>query len=508
MTINFIPNDPSAGQPAMRSITPAANRASGRVRFVPGPMPAQANYAPGTPQFVAWQCRQTALTTLDVYESVCGPLIGWQGSGSKKNLAVIHDDPTPDLNAYYNRASISFFHFPVGATLVYSGASTDVVAHEAGHAILDSLRPDLWDVTMMEPAAFHEGFGDCIAVMMALSDKETRQKVLGTGSTISKANFAEATAEELSGAIRAVAGPNHNASLPRRAFNSFLWKLPQTLPANGPPNVLINEVHSLGQLASGVYYDLIANIFAANATKTEVTLWNACKKATNLAVDAVRRAPIRPRFFETWGRTMMVIDNAAGGANAAHIRAAFARHGITVGTTGFLTPQATLGNTGIKAASGAGMLTDTAKRGMRSLLGVAPGTSLAMRRVDIGEQAVAEVTAEKPVDLTGLAEKLAGVVARVPQPAFVGEVEGGLAVLGAVQSDFIYSSEVRDFVATLVRKSAIDLGGSKKKGKGSGFLGRDNVTTHAIERQGRNKVLKRVAFACGCGCARRRGGRP
>jgi 3-hydroxyacyl-CoA dehydrogenase len=37
----------------------------------------------------------------------------------------------------------------------FSGASTDVVSHEVGHGLLDSIRPELWDAPFLEAGAFH-----------------------------------------------------------------------------------------------------------------------------------------------------------------------------------------------------------------------------------------------------------------------------------------------------------------------------------------------------------------
>jgi Zn-dependent metalloprotease len=50
---------------------------------------------------------------------------------------------------------------------VLLGASTDVVAHEVGHGLLDSARPDS-STSILEVGAFHEAFGDCIAMLTAL----------------------------------------------------------------------------------------------------------------------------------------------------------------------------------------------------------------------------------------------------------------------------------------------------------------------------------------------------
>ncbi|MET1112715.1 MAG: M36 family metallopeptidase [Allosphingosinicella sp.] len=503
MPIAYIPNDPLLQQP-VRQINPVQDRPANKVRFVVTGLPPAAVYPTASLNFVAWQSREAAFRTLDVFESICGPLPGWQGKPAMTRMQLIPNFDV-DLNAYYTRQAIQFYEFPIGQQILYSGASSDVVAHETGHAILDSIRPQLWGVTMIEAAAFHEGFGDMIAILYALSAQQTRQQLLAGAGVLNQANFVETTAEALSDGVRRAIRPNHNAAAPRRARNNFQWVLPQTLPANGGPGALINEAHSLGQIVSGVYYDLIRNIFAAGAG-SQANLWTACQKATLLAARAAAQAPIVPRLFLAWGRTMLLIDQQLhNGANAAHIKAAFAAHGLAVSASGFLAPQAPVAKAAPSAsAKGAAMLTRAGKARVRQLLGLAQGTALSLRRLDdIGAGIVTEVAARARVDLSGLSERLNNVVADVPRPALVGESGGSTALLGSVQSEAVLSSEVRDFVEMLVRRGSIAFDGSSParpspNSGGAGFIAKEGAKTHAVARSGRQAVLERVAFACGC----------
>jgi hypothetical protein len=72
-------------------------------------------------------------------------------------LNVILDEGK-DLNAYYDRKALNFFHGQGAGGTVYSGESPDIVCHEMGHGILDSIKPQLFDAMSGEVAAFHEGF--------------------------------------------------------------------------------------------------------------------------------------------------------------------------------------------------------------------------------------------------------------------------------------------------------------------------------------------------------------
>ena len=530
MAINYIANDPAVAGAQAQPIVPLPDRPASDVTFAIANLPPEQIFNVDTDGFVAWQAREAALRALNTFEAFAGPLPGWTGNPSKKKLDL-RPNEGQDLNAYYDRTSVSFFEFPIDGNRVFSGASTDVVAHEVGHAILDALRPDLWSVQMFEVPAFHEGFGDCIAIMTALADQATRVNLLAANPTLAAANFVEATAEQLSFAVARAISPNHNASKPRRAVSAFQWALPQTLPADGRPEVLINEIHSFGQLTSGCYYELIREIFLANQGG-EQGLLQACQTATKLLAQAAIAAPIRPRFLETIGRTMILVDRSQfNAANEAFIRAAFQRHGIALSVTSFLAPRVALApgraeprrQTGTRraGASAGDFLSAPAKRFLHSLLDVDPKAKLATTAFGASGDDTSQVTTQRTVDLTGISERLANVKCYTPYSTLVGTSGGAPAVLGAIDPAAIISSEVRDYVATLVRRGQVDFTrpdkakrsakkGAKKQAKakkskagkrakrGAGYLSQDNRPTHVLRRRGTDVVIERVNFSCGC----------
>src|SRR5207237_4145036 len=112
-------------------------------------------------------------------------------------------DAGVDLNAYYDRRGLSFFHDTVGRTMVYSGESPDVVCHELGHAVLDTLRPQLWNAASDEVAAFHESFADMSAILSALQLPALREAVLAeTGGKLFRSSRLSRLAEQLGWAFR------------------------------------------------------------------------------------------------------------------------------------------------------------------------------------------------------------------------------------------------------------------------------------------------------------------
>ena len=164
-------------------------------------------------------------------------------AGCKK--IELRPDDGVDLNAFYDRQSLSFFHFPSGSTKFLSGASTNVVAHEAGHGILDAIRPELITSSVFEENAFHEAFGDCVAILTALLHGPSRSAVR---TLLAQKNFVESTAEDLAPAS---SRSNQVTTQLPLWHGNFKWQLPSSLPDFGSsgdgPGKLINEIHSFGQ---------------------------------------------------------------------------------------------------------------------------------------------------------------------------------------------------------------------------------------------------------------------
>src|SRR5262245_55078006 len=221
VSINYIPNDPMAGAsaPPTRRKNPRANRPGSRATFQFFDAEPEGLASPGTPQFLFWQARESALTTLAAWETANGSFTRWQGN--RKSIpfiqnAVVQLGAQPTPNAFYNRASFQFFESTAKNKTTFSGESTDVVAHEVGHGLLDAIRPQLIESPLLEVGAFHEAFGDCVALVTALMDSQSRTAVR---SSIGARNFLETTAEDLSDAIRRIQA-NHNAAEPRHARNN------------------------------------------------------------------------------------------------------------------------------------------------------------------------------------------------------------------------------------------------------------------------------------------------
>lgn len=500
MPISFIPNDPEAvgTLPKRRLASPRPDRPANIAGYNVAGATAEGEFAVGTPEFLFWQCREAALAALDAWEAVHGPFASWQDDV----ILPVFPNSGDDLNAYYDRASIRFFHKTITGRTYFSGASTDVVAHEAGHGFLDAIRPDFWTSNFFEVNAFHEAFGDCVAILTALEDKATRTAIL---PSVAATNPAEATAEELAAGIAALL-PNHNAGVARHARNTFQWGPSGSLPDEGGPGELIYEVHSFGQVFSGCFYDCIVNVFQGLARSTEASLLAATRTVGKLLVAATRQAPQREQHFREVGRMMVLVDEQTNaGANRTAIRDAFDRHGIALGSALTLAPQAAVGPITDDAPSAVGMVGTGPKGGLsagpkRELLKLfgAETTKLTMSDVTLAGQSVRQAVHQRAVPLDGLNKKLKGVVAEAPQVALLGRTNRAMSVLGQVATADGTVKDVEAYVKSLLKHGAIDLD-PKPKARGMVAAAKaPNGITHEIREVRGQRMLMRLRFACGC----------
>jgi len=151
-------------------------------------------------------------------------------------------DEGEDLNAFYDRRALNFFHGPSPDGVVFSGASPDIACHEMGHAILDSMKPELFDVGSQEAAAFHESFGDMSAILSDLQQPSLRKAILqDTSGHLSHNSRLSRLAEQLGAAIRAQDPDAVEPDCLRNAVNSFSYADPARCR---PPRRLRNSRRS------------------------------------------------------------------------------------------------------------------------------------------------------------------------------------------------------------------------------------------------------------------------
>src|SRR5262249_32193521 len=123
-------------------------------------------YNPGTPEFRYWIAAEALARGINFWGTLLPAGTTWSTSNPMR-VTLVEDGA--QLNANYSRLhGLRFFRQQVRSFDIYACESPDVVCHELGHAVLDALRPQLFNAANTESAAFHESFGDMSAILCAL----------------------------------------------------------------------------------------------------------------------------------------------------------------------------------------------------------------------------------------------------------------------------------------------------------------------------------------------------
>lgn len=150
-------------------------------------------------------------------------------------------------NAFYDRESrsLQFFYFKADGRTIFTAHSQDIIAHEAAHAIIDGVAPDLYDAASPQSLAIHESLADIATLLMSFRSPKLREAVLrATGESISGSSAFTGVAGQFGEALN-----RHSDSL-RELRNS------KTLA-----DVDIAEPHALSEVLSGAIYAVMVDMY-------------------------------------------------------------------------------------------------------------------------------------------------------------------------------------------------------------------------------------------------------
>ena len=489
MPIRYIHNDP-ASVPYLESRPGAKSPRAGQLaKYTLPAMAAEQVYAAGTAEFVDWQCRDAAIRTLETWERVAGPFRFWH---NQQRFIALQPRRGTGLSASYERSSIGFDSRDVGDASFFVGASTDAVSHEIGHAILDSIRPELWESLYGEVAAFHEGFADCVSLLVALFDTRVADELLAgaaqPGQALGMENASAQVAESVAAAVKTAFGAQHAASLPRRLRNTLQWAIPTTLPPSPTATNLSREPHSFGRVFAGCFYDIIDNVFRTQGPQTRQGLQSAARVAGEMLAEATRTAPEEIRFFRSIGRAMIHADTAAnGGKHHLCVRDAFAAHNVSLGSSTQLAPSMALAGPGPQIrGSAARSLNARTRKDLTSRIGASGDVRVKTRVLRVSGRRVVRATLTDRVRLHVPGVK-STVLGSVNEEVLLGTQQQQCVLLGELPNRKATEQELGAFVESLANGGLLDPATTSRE------------RTHTIRKRGRQRVLRRLRFSCRTG---------
>jgi hypothetical protein len=290
--------------------------------------PAPGVYPHGTPEFRYWSAAEALRRGADFWAKFV-PTGQWQMGST---LKVIMDEGE-DLNAFYDRQALNFFHGPGQDGVVFSGESPDIVCHEMGHAILDSIKPQLWDVAASEPPAFHESFADISALLSALQLQSLRIAILKeTNGRLFRNSRLSRLAEQLGTAIRLQFPDAVDSDCLRNAVNSFVYQDPTTLPQSTPASQISSEPHSFSRVFTGAVFEIMGGMLSKKAAApdnpTEAELLAVSEEIAEILVEGVKQAPVVPNWYAQVAAGMVTESANVNAGYPAILKAAFVRRSI------------------------------------------------------------------------------------------------------------------------------------------------------------------------------------
>src|SRR5499426_3915321 len=453
---------PSGGQVIQRPVPVLRNQPL-PIRIVhPASAPEAKPHPPGTAEFRYFTAAEALRRGADFWGALL-PGISWEVGA----ILPVDLDFGIDLNAFYDRQGLHFFHGTVRGTTVHSGESPDVVCHELGHAVLDSVKPQLFDAASMEVAAFHESFGDMSAILSALQLPSLREGVLAeTGGVLHRASRLSRLAEQLGWAIRQSVPSAVEADCLRNAVNTFFYRDPDTLPTTAPATSLSSEPHSFSRVFTGAFFEGLAGMLATTASSDEAALLQVSKDIGAILVQGIRAASVVPTFMSQVAASMLAVAAARFSAQGyeAPLRSGFIRHGI-------LPPSMAVAATHASARIAALAASPSESKTL-------PTLQLSVAEYGLGVPSIVVYAAAEPKRL---------------------QVAGAALAVGPAPSTG-QDQAAKSFFEDLLRRGRLKVAKAAKSAAEvvrAAAPSTHESYTHELRREGRQMVLRRVRIDCG-----------
>jgi hypothetical protein len=490
------PTDPMGGVPPLQFAAPTLPGSSLGTRIVlPAKAPPAQVHPLETDGFRYWTAA-VALRRCAAFWASAGATAWHRDVGT--TMPVRLDDGV-ELNAFYARndypaedvkQGLSFFHDTVvdasngRRVVVFSGESPDVVAHELGHAVLDAVKPVLFELASIEAAAFHESFGDISAVLTALQLPSVRQAVLEeTGGHLRRNSSVSRVAEQLGFAIRQRNPSAVDRDSLRNAANSFVYVNPLTLPSSGPATQLTRAPHNFSRVFTGAFLEALGGMVSRLAARPGIDdVEEASADMGRLITRAVADAPVSTQFLQGVAERMLLADAALfNGKYAEALTAALVRRRL-MPVRSLAAPEALSAGSPARAEAAAARF------------------SAAAAGRAIGRATAAETPVEVAISGAIIGLGVGTVFVECPPLEEVGaEPPTVVAMAPRDSTGMPRLADVQAFVEALVARGRVSIAAEAggRRGLAASLSEGRRHATHYLERRGDDAVkLKRIAFEC------------
>lgn len=322
-------DDPGSGGPLVKVPVPAPPKSG--LSFViedATPIP-PALYEPGGEQFSYWAAVEGLTRSIGYWNRILSSSKieqKWQNRSKKIKVCI---RSLEDLNSYYSRDYIEFGYSRQDGTTTRLCDSPEIIAHDVGHAVLDTVRPDLWDVASDEVAAFHESFASVSEVLSTLQLQSYRKAIIEeTGGYLHHASRLTRSSEQLGAVVRKLRPGVVSSEGVREIFTPFLYEDPLKLFPSSPSHILSSEPHSFSRVFSGAFIQVLSKAFRPTDLSPESLLAITMDMGA-LLVGAVHICKLESTFFSSVARALLQIDDQQfAGKYEENIRSAFIGRGI------------------------------------------------------------------------------------------------------------------------------------------------------------------------------------
>jgi hypothetical protein len=449
--------------------------------------PPAARYNPGTAAFSYWVAAEALARGINFWGALLPAGTTWSTSNPMRVILV---DAVPDLNArYIRRDGLHFYQRTVANIDLRSGESPDIVCHELGHAVLDAVRPQLFNAADAETGAFHESFGDMSAILCALQHEAMRRRIIEeTHGRLNVNSRLSRLAEQLGWGIRQLSPTAVDRDSLRNAANRFFYRRIDSLPPSAPANLLSSEVHSFSRVFTGAFLDVLARMFNAIGSSNEATLLAVSRELGQLIIDGVRAAPITTGYFSQVAAAMIQADQARfGGRNRPVLTGAFVERGI-------LSVDSAIAMANAPVPRAVGLQTAANMAYMEGAMGSPTAYVYGDEVIDDAYRLGYGATPELPSKPLSIGGTLTINVHSPVEPARFDVVSSMIASgpTNALDAD----TAVRLFVEGLIQRREIDLGPAMWQVGKTGTKDSGGAT-HTLVAEGGKQVLKRNHFECG-----------